>query len=183
MTALRRHILRFARREDGFLAAEFIIMFPLLIWAFLAIYGFYDVMRVKVQNEKAAYSISDMLSRETQYITPTYISNTKKFYDYLLNGGNNSALRVSSVRYSDSDDQYKITWSQVRGGQSALTSSDIYDYHDHLPILASGDELILVETWNDYEFPVETGIDDFTMTTFVFTRPRFAAQLKFDPDG
>lgn len=179
MTGFLKHIRLFRRREDGFLAAEFMIMFPLLIWAYLAIYGFYDVMRVKLQNEKAAYTISDMLSRETQYITPTYVSNTKTFFDYLMAGGNNSAIRVSSIRYSDHHDQYRVTWSQSRGGKRSLSDSDIRNFHNKLPIIASGDELILVETWNDYEFPVKTGIDDFTMTTFVYTRPRFAAQLKF----
>jgi hypothetical protein len=49
-----------------------------------------------------------------------------------------------------------------------------------LPLMPSGEEVILVETWTTYAIPFKIGMDDFEMNTFTFVRPRFTSQLKWE---
>ncbi|PJE30899.1 hypothetical protein SAMN06297129_3432 [Pseudooceanicola antarcticus] len=184
MSWLKHHIRRFARDEQGVVTVEFLMLFPLLVWAYVAMFVFFDMLRVTAQHQKAAYVISDMLSRETEYITPTYIDNSMKLFDSMMRLDRDNALRVSSIGYDEEHDTYEISWSQARGGKQALVNSDISDWGSRLPMLAAGDELILVETWYDYEIAWgQIDMDDLHLHNFVYTRPRFAAVLKFDADG
>lgn len=184
MRRLRLHLRRFRRREDGVITVEFLLLFPLLVWAYVAMFVFFDMLRVTAQHQKASYVISDMLSRETEYINPTYIDNSKKLFDYLMRVDRNNAIRISSIGYNDEQRRYEVSWSQGRGGKPRLTTGDVADWDDRLPLLASGDELILVETWYDYEIAfLQIDMDDLKMHTFVYTRPRFAAVLKYTDNG
>jgi hypothetical protein len=61
-----------------------------------------------------------------------------------------------------------------------LTDDDLLLMEDKLPILVSGERLILVETFGTYEPAANIGTGDVPMDTFVFTRPRFAPQLVWD---
>ena len=62
-----RSLLRcdFARREDGVIALEAMIMMPLLFWTFLALFSIFDTFRIYAANQKAAFTVSDAISRET----------------------------------------------------------------------------------------------------------------------
>ena len=184
MSWLKQHIRRFARDEQGVITVEFLMLFPLLVWAYVAMFVFFDMLRVTAQHQKAAYVISDMLSRETENITPTYIDNSMKFFDFLMRLDRDNALRISSIRYDEEDEAYEIAWSQVRGAKQALVDSDISDWDDRLPMLAGVDELILVETWYDYEIAWgQIDMQDLHLHNFVYTRPRFAPKLGFDAGG
>ena len=46
-----------------------------------------------------------------------------------------------------------------------------------LPKMADGETLILVETKSVYNPPLNVGLGDLDIETFIFTRPRFAPQL------
>ncbi|MBR9762177.1 MAG: pilus assembly protein [Rhodobacteraceae bacterium] len=184
MSLLKRHIRRFAGDESGVITVEFLILFPLLVWAYMAMFVFFDMLRATAQHQKTAYVISDMLSRETADITPTYIDNSKKLFDFMMRVDRNNALRVSSIGYNEEDEVYEIVWSQARGGKQPLRNRDIRRWDDRLPVLADLDELILVETWYDYEIGfAQVELDDLHLHSFVYTRPRFAAKLGFDANG
>lgn len=184
MRKLVRHLRRFQREDRGAVTVEFLIVFPLLVWAYVAMWVFFDMMRVAASHQKAAYVISDMLSRETDYITPTYIDNTKSLFDYLMVIDRDNAIRISSIGYDDDTESYEVVWSQARGDQEALETSDIADWDDQLPLLAAGDELILVETWYRYHISFsQIDLDDIDLHNFVYTRPRFAAVLKYSETG
>ncbi|UYV38639.1 hypothetical protein N4R57_06200 [Rhodobacteraceae bacterium D3-12] len=47
-------------------------------------------------------------------------------------------------------------------------------------MMVDEERIILVETWTDYNAPFNVGLNGQTISTFVFTRPRFAPQLLFD---
>ncbi|WP_010142136.1 TadE/TadG family type IV pilus assembly protein [Oceanicola sp. S124] len=184
MSWLRRHIRRFAGDESGVITVEFLILFPLLVWAYMASFVFFDMLRATSQHQKASFVISDMLSRETEYITPTYIDNSMKLFDFLMRVDRNNALRISSIGYDEENETYDVVWSQARGGKQALVDSDIENWDDRLPLLAAGDELILVETWYDYKIAWgQFDMSDLNLHSFVYTRPRFAAVLKYNANG
>lgn len=165
----------------GVISVEIALILPLLIWTFAAIATFFDAYRSRSIAEKAAYTVSDMLSRETNAITDTYIDNTLTFFDALADSQTGSSLRVSVISWNSAMNSYEIDWSEARGaGFLALDNDDVDDIEPRLPLMSDHDALILVETLNRYTPVIDVGLGEINIDTFVFTRPRYAPQLAFD---
>ena len=112
----------------GVISVEIALILPLLIWTFAAIATFFDAYRSRSIAEKAAYTVSDMLSRETNAITDTYIDNTLTFFDALADSQTGSSLRVSVISWNSAMNSYEIDWSEARGaGFLALDNDDVDD--------------------------------------------------------
>lgn len=176
---------RFGRDERGNISVEAMIVFPTLLVLFAVSWVFFDVMRQQSVNQKANYTIGDILSRETEMLDETYIDNAHNLLFHLTKAqGTDADLRVSVVQYNENgggnNGTYEMVWSKARGDWSPLTDGDIATYQPRLPILAPGDQTILVET-RDLYVPTFTpiGLETFDITTYSFTRPRFAPQLIF----
>ncbi|TCL09937.1 hypothetical protein BXY66_2004 [Shimia isoporae] len=167
-------------REDtrGTVAVEAVIMLPALFWAFMAMSVFFDMYRAQSTSEKAAFTISDTLSRETAAVDLNYLDSMHALYDEMSSLDEVGELRVSVIAYNPDTQQYFLDWSHSTGDvDNGLTDVDLADLEDRLPILVAGERLILVETFGDYNAPVNVGLGEVNMDTFVFTRPRFGPQL------
>lgn len=180
---LRAALSDFARDTSGLVAVEAIILLPLVIWTYVAMFSFFDMLRMKSVNQKAAFTIADAYSRETDKINDTYVDSTFSLFQALTRT-NSPSMRVSVLSYDEDTDKYTVKWSERRGtgSEPALTDNTVNDIRSYLPSVVSGDEFILVETWNDYQIPFKIGMDDFALKSVVFINPRFADQLKWD-DG
>jgi hypothetical protein len=177
---LRRILARFSRDDAGSLTLEAVIMFPLLFWAMLSMLVFFDGYRQNSLNVKAAFTIGDMISREVDPITPAYLDGAVNLFDELSRSSTEPRMRVSVVYFKASDDKFYRDWSQQRGGVPVLTNADLVAMRNRLPLVPDNERLILVETWSDYDPPFNVGIDRQDLYNFVFTRPRFAPQVKFE---
>lgn len=173
----------FARDTKGTVAVESIVLLPLVIWTYVAMFTFFDMLRMKSVNQKAAFTIADAYSRETQKINDTYVDSTFTLFQGLTRVSN-PGLRVTVISYDQDTDKYTVKWSERRGAAapSQLNDNNVNSLRSWLPRIASGDEFILLETWNDYKIPFKIGMDDWQMKSHVFMNPRFADQLKWD-DG
>ena len=171
----------FLRDTRGLVAVEAIILLPVVIWLYVAMFSFFDMLRMKSVNQKAAFTIADAYSRETLKIDDTFVDSTFRLFGQLTRTIN-PALRISVLSYDEDTDKYSVSWSEKRGTGSAVALSDntVNQMRSTLPIVASGDEFILLETWNDYKIPFKIGMDDFRLKSLVFMNPRFADQLKWD---
>lgn len=170
---------KFRNDADGSVNVEAIIFIPLLLVTMAVSMVFFDAFRRDSLGEKAAFTLGDMLSRETGYITPDYIDSAISLFGFLSNSEDQlTSIRVSVVSYNGATNSYDVEWSEVRGAlTSALTGAEVATQHDQLPNMVSGEQLIVVETFIDYEWPLDLGFDDGVLTARVFTRPRFAPQL------
>jgi Flp pilus assembly protein TadG len=169
-------------RDDtkGVISVEMVMILPLLFWSFAAVATFFDAYRSRSLAEKAAFTISDMLSRETNAITASYITNTRALYDELASSQTDSSLRVRVISWHSAQNAYEIDWSEARGDQlQVLENSDMTALEPSLPVMSDSDVLILVETLNSYSPVLNVGIGDISIDTFVYTRPRYAPQLVF----
>ncbi|WP_375173372.1 TadE/TadG family type IV pilus assembly protein [Pseudooceanicola sp.] len=173
----------FARDTRGLVAVEAIILLPLVIWTYVAMFSFFDMLRMKSVNQKAAFTVADAYSRETNKIDDTYVDSTFALFQALTRS-NSPAMRVSVLSYDGDTDKYEVRWSENRGvgADPVLTDNTVNQMRTQLPVVASGDEFVLVETWNDYVIPFKIGMEDFELKSLVFINPRFADQLKWD-DG
>ncbi len=183
--AARRRLDRFRRDEDASLSVEAVLVLPLLLWAFLATYTFFDVYRAKNLSLKANYAISDLLSRETTTIDNAYLLGAEKVFRYLTQSDSSSWVRVTVV-YCDDDcslstRDLKRDWSRATDSLPTFSNADVMNHLEPIiPWMAEGERVIIVETGVTYEPPFSqnlTGIGERDFVDIVMTRPRFAPQL------
>ena len=185
--ALRRYLTE----DRGVIALETVVITPLLFLGLLFSYEYYGMIRQQSLQDKATYTVADMLSRETTVVDDTYIDNTKRLFDMLTKDVETSQLRVSVVRYhrneSENIDEFELRWTALRGDGS-LTELDepaIGEMHGEkvFPDTLAGQDLIMVETRTVYRPQVSAtgGLSDETPVSTRFFMPlRFAPQLCFE---
>jgi Flp pilus assembly protein TadG len=85
MTAMRKCTRRFKdflRDEDGLILVEGLIMMPLIIWALVAMFIYWDVFRTINVTQKAAYSVADLLSRQRDTIPLTFANGLQNVAEF-----------------------------------------------------------------------------------------------------
>lgn len=170
----------FARDEEGTIAMEAMIILPFMFWSFLALFSIFDAFRTYGINGKAAYTISDSISRETAPIDQAYLDGALQLFEYLSRSEDKSTIRVSSLYYNGSEDRFYRDWSKVSGNATELSDGDVSGWGSRLPTIPDGERIMVVETWSDYDPPFKTGLEEREITNFVFTRPRFAPRVCWD---
>ncbi|HKL07075.1 MAG TPA: hypothetical protein VJ929_14805 [Roseovarius sp.] len=186
MTWLKKRLSRFRDDTRGTVTVEAVIIVPILFWAVTATWEFFELYRFKSVREKASYVVVDMISREQNGITETYLDNTLSLYDDVVREAGNNQIRVSSVMFRDNDpnidtdDEYVILWSEVRGEGplEPIKTSEIKDGADFIPKMADQGTLIMIQTLSLYHPNFKVGLAaNLPVDTHVFTSPRFVAQV------
>ena len=177
--ALSRPFRKF-RREDGSVSIELMIMMPLMIWGLLGSWVYFDAFRAQFTNAKAGYTLGDILSRETDYITPEYVDSLYELQRFLVGRTDDIRLRISVIKYDEDDDEHSVVWSVNRGGGGTIDDSDLPSMLHLIPIMADAGRAIIVQTSIDYVPTVGAGISEMPFDDFVVTRPRFAAQVCYN---
>jgi hypothetical protein len=171
-------LARWFGREDGTVTVEFVLLAPLLMWAFAATFVFFDGYRSSASNIRTSYTIGDALSRETEFITPTYLDSMFELQQFLNQTDDVRRLRITVFRYREAQDDHRVIWSQVRGsGIVPLTNANLADSRDRIPTMSDQARFIMVETWTEYETAFNGIMDPVTLYSLSVTRPRFAGQL------
>lgn len=177
---LRDRLRAFRQDQSGSITIEFVLVMPILFWSFMAGYVFFDGYRHSAINLKAAYTVSDLLSRETKAITPEYIDSMYDLHRLLVRATSPTTLRISVVRWDEDEDRYYRDWSAARGGIAELTDSDLTDLEEKLPTMPNAERVIVVETTNTFVPLFNVGMENKVLENFVFTRPRFAGLLAWN---
>lgn len=170
-------VRRFGRKEDGTIAIEAMIILPMMFTAFLTVFSIFSAYRAYSLNQKAAFTIGDAISRETAPIDPEYLQGALSMFEYLAQSEGQARLRVTSLVYDADEDRFFADWSQTQGAIFELTSDDVRDWTDRLPVMPDNERVMLVETWSTYDPPFKTGLEQQEIKNFVFTRPRFAPRV------
>ena len=179
MTFLRTQLARLAADSRGSVTVEAVLILPLLLWAYMAAFVYFDAFHTRKVNLSAAYTIADMLSRQQNTINIAYLNGLNTVYDYLTETPRPTGIRVSSVFWDNVNNVYKVQWSYATDLRPILTDVTINNYASQLPTIPVGDTLLVVETSLDYTPAFDVGIVAHTFTEFVATRPRFVAQVPF----
>lgn len=181
---MRYYAARFGRDEEASIAVETVIILPALFWAYLTMFSIFHAYRQHTVNLRAAFTIGDMISRETAYLDSAYMNGAQDLLTYLTAAEeSNTAIRITSVKYDANNDVYKRDWSKKRGWVSELGNTAVKKLGDRLPIMKHNERVMLVETWVKYNPPFDTGLSDHEIVNFVFTRPRYAPQVLWDPSS
>ncbi len=178
MVRILRSFARFRRAETGSLSVETVVLFPLLIWAYTAMFVFWDAYKTENINLKSAYTVADMISREQRPIDMTYLEGARTIYQFLNTGDTNQQLRVSVVRQrvDSNDNEYlQLEWSEGTEGLPGYT--DLAQIEAKIPMIARGDEVIVVDTSTDWSPVFNVGLPARSFTQTVVTSPRFVPQV------
>lgn len=175
-----KRLQAFAADTRGSVSVEFILVMPILFWAFMATYVYFDGYRQSSVNLKAAYTIGDLLSRETGEINDDYMDAMHSLLKTMVRSRSEVKLRISVVRFDEPDNRYYVDWSEARGYASVRDDDNIKTIHNKLPNMPNNERVILVETRNHFVPLFNIGMSEKLLKNFIFTRLRFAPQLKFE---
>lgn len=177
LAKLRRITRSFLSETDGSVTVEFLLIMPFLFWAFMASYVYFDGYRQSTLNVKAAYTISDLISRETAAINDDYIDSMVELMEAMIRSRSQVRMRVSVIRWDEEDDRYYVDWSAARGFVNERTDETISHIRNQLPAMPDDERVILVETANTFVPLYNIGMSNKSLQNIVFTRPRFAPQV------
>ncbi|UZD91739.1 TadE/TadG family type IV pilus assembly protein [Cognatishimia activa] len=143
----------FKDNVSGSVSVEAIVTLPILLWVVAAMAVYLDVFRTKSAMDKAAFTISDALSRETNAISPDYLQNSRTLFEELAGLETDSAsLRVSVISRSSAASDFEVEWSEVVGDAFvAWSDASIDAVEEVMPTVGSNETLILVETHYQYD--------------------------------
>lgn len=166
--------------QKGNVAIETVIILPVMIWGYLAMFTIFDSYRQYTVQQKAAYTISDLISRQATPLDAPFIDGTYSLFQTLARTTTGvPGLRVTIAKYDLTLQEYQVVWSRTRGGMIGLQSQDIADWTNRLPVLPQDEQVIIVETTSTYDPVFDIGLSQQTINNFVFTRPRYAKQMCF----
>jgi Flp pilus assembly protein TadG len=172
--ALRARLRRFRQDEAGFISIEAIIVMPLLLWVFLALFVYWDAFRTENTSIKSTYVIADMISREPSPVNMAYINGMHQVFRYMNATDEDTWIRISSVQFRQSDNSYRVIWSRSTDTSRAPihTNATMATQRHRLPILADQDAIIVVETWRRFTPAFKVGLQRRTFDEFTVVRPR-----------
>ncbi|RRH76432.1 TadE/TadG family type IV pilus assembly protein [Falsigemmobacter faecalis] len=152
LQSLRSLFCRFSRDERGVISTEMIIVTPLLVWIFLALFVYWDGFRAKNTAVKATVAVADMISRESASINSGYITGMHRVYRYATGAQRPSWMRVTLIQYSEASAGFRVLWSRSTDSSRAAVHSNrtIAEMRHNLPNITDADTLMVVETWQEW---------------------------------
>jgi hypothetical protein len=175
---------RFSRNEDGLASAEMVMMLPFYMFCILGTFTFWDAYDVVNRSQKAAYSVSDLVTRKQDNVTEVYVEGMFNTMQYMMGPSLPVRTRITSVFYSQARNQYEVLWSRSSTPTiPRLTTATLPSVQSHLPQMSDGDALIVVEANVDFKpiFGAEafamTRVNAGTMRHVIVTRPRFLPKI------
>lgn len=176
---LSYRIRQFAGDRRAGLSVEAVLIFPILIWGYFGMFILFDGYRALGTNARAAYTISDMLSRETNTVNAAYIEGLNDVLDILTQSPHRTVLRVSVVSFDANTQQYDLEWSYSTAGVTAIKDATLSELIPHIPVMNDPGVAIVVETYMAFVPFMNISLDAFYFEALVVTRPRFAPQLRW----
>lgn len=169
-------IRRFGRSETGSVMAETVIVLPILLWSFLALFVYWDSFRSMNTVQKAAYTISDTISREMITLPSSYFDGLRNVMDFMIDSDQDVRMRITSFTYNKTELKYKVMWSySPNNAMPELTTAQLVNLEYRLPNMADADYATILETEVDYKPAFRVFMDDLTLQQFIVTRPRFVS--------
>lgn len=166
----------FARDDRGGVLAEFVMVLPALMWAYLALFVYWDAFRNTNTVQKAAYTISDTISREMITFPTTYVDGLRNVMDYMIDADQDVKMRVTSITYDIDALQFQVLWSySPSGAMPELTTETLQLLKERIPKMSDADYATILETEVTYVPSFNVGMDDQVIQQFIITRPRFVA--------
>lgn len=177
--SLKHRIKSIIERESGSATIESVLILPFLVLTWVLMIMLFDYIYESNVNQTAANTMADLVSRQTEEITPDWIANAAKLNAFVSQRDEDqTGLRITVLQYRINDPKsnsynpdkperyYDVKFSVFRGGAGVNpTGGDSeYRYRDEdfediqtspfgemLPHVGYGNYLIIVETYRLYK--------------------------------
>lgn len=176
---LRRALRRFASRNSGSMTVEALFIVPVMAMGMSGFFAFWDAYKTQNVVQKAAYAVSDMLSREMIPATPAFLNGLEQTLEYLIDG--EARIRVTSIRRTSDGPLglvgLDVLWSYSPNNVMVpLTEATLFEVEPDIPMMAVGSNMVIFEVSVPYA-PVTEILDLDTIRETVAMRPRFLPTL------
>lgn len=173
-------IRAFVSEQRGNVTIEAAILIPIMVWGYLAMFTIFDAFRQNTTQQKAAFTVSDLISRQATPLDAEFIDGAYLLFQNLSRIAGDPGMRVTVAKYDFEEEEYAVVWSRSRGAKLPLESDVLTTWNEYLPVLPQDDQIIIVETTAAYQPVFRVGLNYRNIGTFVFTRPRYAKQVCFN---
>ena len=153
-------------------AIEFALIGPILIFLLFGSIQIFELIKTKQNAEKATFTISDIVSRQTSVDT-AFLNQMNLVFARLVSGtSTNKQIRISSI--TKAGGKFTVAWSYPVA--VALVTEKIP--LEVIPDIADGDSVILTETVAPHDSIISmVPIAGTTFTHVAVTRPRFVSAI------
>jgi len=172
---MMQKLRRFARDDGAAVAMETVLITPLLVWAYMMSFAFFDAYRVYNTTVKTTYMVADMLSRQTGQVYTHDIQGMADVAGSIVRGASNLRMRASQISMVAGN--FTVDWSEGVNGAADLFDVNLPDVEHMLPTLPDGESVVLVEMTVTYEAPLNVGLTVAQFDSFTVVRPRYAGQV------
>ena len=166
--------------QSGSVSFETVLILPLLLWFYVGSFVFFDAYKVYNRNVKAAYTIGDLLSRQTDSIDNAFLEGLSDVFDYMTSQNHTSWQRIAQLRWHARRNRYRVEWSYGTNGKNAerISILNLDEIVNYLPTGLGGDRFLVVDAYTEYQPAFSVGLSStVTMRNFTATSPRFAPHL------
>ncbi|ABD56360.1 TadE/TadG family type IV pilus assembly protein [Jannaschia sp. CCS1] len=166
-------IQKFLRDTSAAVSLETVIIFPILIWAWIGTFAFFDAYRVYNTSIKATFTIADLISRQqkSERVEEDDLDGMSEMLALMVRGTDGVEMRVTQIQRLVSGG-YCVNYSYGTGSQARLFNANLPAMQDRIPDMATGEYVVLVESFIDYAPSFNVGLNDLTFENFTLTRPR-----------
>lgn len=179
MSAIRDKLVRFRRDDGGYMVIEAVLVLPIMLWAFMGLYSFWDAYRATTTIQKATYAISDLISRSQGAVDAAFIEGMRSAMDQMIPTRMTAEIRVTSIRRNETEERFEVHWSCVAGSINPKhTTASLENIAHKIPGMADGTTVFLVESWVDYDPILNIGVNEQRISQFIITRPRYLALVE-----
>ena len=146
----------FKKEEDGTAVIETVIVLPILVMIMTSMIVYFDAFKARSTNLKAAYTISDLISREKLMVGEDFVEGLHGMFDFIVNNDRPTSIRVTMFQFDtedpddDTDGSYVFVGSHATGDMLDLDEEGLNDLADRIPIMGHGLTGYLVETRSRY---------------------------------
>lgn len=170
-----KHLRRFRDEEDGLVMTEFLILLPLLLWAFMALVVYWDAFRTINAAQKASYAVSDLVSRQGEDIPRSFLTGMEDVMEYLTGTEGRVKMRITSLQWNETQQRMVLIFSESPHSRMVpLTAAEVNaaNFRAKIPNMAHLDTVVVVETSMAYSPGFNVGIPFTNFENFIVTRPR-----------
>lgn len=164
--------------ENGSGAMELVLLVPVLSTICFGLITYAGGFQAKTEAVRATTVITDLISRETNPITPVYLTGISGLLDNLVASDETPEFRLTMFTWSQNTGKFVVSWSKANGMRSPMDTTALNGVSSKLPTIKNGQRAILVETWVDFTPITNVGLEGgTTFANFLVAAPRFVPQL------
>lgn len=162
IATIRASVADFRRDERGNISIELVTLVPLMAVFTFGLITFFDAFRAKSTAARTATVLSDIVSRETNAISPDFLNGLQGVMVSMIDSDESPEYRLTAFTWNQTAQEYRVRWSRERGNRPRHTKASLNLIGDNLPTLKDGQRAVLLETWVDYEPLTRWGLEEGT---------------------